>query len=70
MSKTTANVTVKIETEAGDMTAEFFTDLAPGHVENFVKLAREGFYDGTRFHRVIPGFMIQGAHVSLYITPQ
>jgi peptidyl-prolyl cis-trans isomerase B (cyclophilin B) len=53
-------VTVKIETEAGDMTAEFFTDLAPGHVENFVKLAREGFYDGTRFHRVIPGFMIQG----------
>jgi peptidyl-prolyl cis-trans isomerase B (cyclophilin B) len=60
MSKTTANVTVKIETEAGDMTAEFFTDLAPGHVENFVKLAREGFYDGTRFHRVIPGFMIQG----------
>jgi peptidyl-prolyl cis-trans isomerase B (cyclophilin B) len=60
MPKTTANVTVKIETEAGDMTAEFFTDLAPGHVENFVKLAREGFYDGTRFHRVIPGFMIQG----------
>ena len=60
MPKTTANVTVKIETEAGDMTAEFFTDKAPGHVENFVKLAREGFYDGTRFHRIIPGFMIQG----------
>jgi peptidyl-prolyl cis-trans isomerase B (cyclophilin B) len=53
-------VRVRLETDAGDMTAEFFTDKAPGHVENFVKLAREGFYDGSRFHRVIPGFMIQG----------
>lgn len=53
-------VQVRLETSAGDMTLEFFTDKAPGHVENFVKLARQGFYDGTRFHRVIPGFMIQG----------
>ena len=60
MGTPNAAVKVRIETEAGDMTAEFFVDKAPRHVENFVKLAREGFYDGTRFHRVIPGFMIQG----------
>jgi len=47
-------------TDAGDITVEFLTDKAPKHVENFLKLAREGFYDGTRFHRIIPGFMIQG----------
>ena len=51
---------VVIETDAGTMRAEFFCDRAPHHVDNFVKLARKGFYDGTRFHRVIPGFMIQG----------
>ncbi|MBX7057704.1 MAG: peptidylprolyl isomerase [Leptospirales bacterium] len=49
-----------ISTPHGDITIRFFPDLAPGHVENFKKLAREGFYDGTIFHRVIPGFMIQG----------
>lgn len=49
-----------IETKYGDIEIKFFPDLAPGHVNNFVKLAREGFYDGTIFHRVIPGFMIQG----------
>lgn len=42
------------------MVLEFWPDVAPGHVENFKKLAREGFYDGTCFHRVIKGFMIQG----------
>ena len=36
------------------------SDKAPGHVKNFLDLARKGFYDGTTFHRVIPGFMIQG----------
>jgi peptidyl-prolyl cis-trans isomerase B (cyclophilin B) len=56
----TSNTRARIETEAGNMTVEFFTDKAPGHVENFLKLARDGFYDGTRFHRVIEGFMIQG----------
>lgn len=42
------------------MTLELLADVAPNHVANFVKLSRDGFYDGTRFHRVIAGFMIQG----------
>ena len=49
-----------IETRFGEMEIEFLPDKAPRHVENFVSLARKGFYDGTTFHRVIPGFMIQG----------
>jgi peptidyl-prolyl cis-trans isomerase B (cyclophilin B) len=46
--------------DGGEIRLRFFPDVAPGHVENFKKLARQGFYDGTTFHRVIPGFMIQG----------
>jgi len=49
-----------IKTTEGEMVLEFWPDVAPGHVENFKKLARKGFYDGTCFHRVIKGFMIQG----------
>lgn len=49
-----------IETQFGELELEFFPDKAPGHVKNFVDLAKKGFYDGTTFHRVIPGFMIQG----------
>ncbi len=49
-----------IETSEGTMTAELFVTDAPQTVNNFVFLAREGFYDGVIFHRVIPGFMIQG----------
>ncbi|WP_173051497.1 peptidylprolyl isomerase [Nitrospira sp. KM1] len=49
-----------IKTKYGEMEIVFFPDKAPKHVENFVKLARSGFYNGTIFHRVIPGFMIQG----------
>jgi len=49
-----------IETSYGEITLELFPDVAPGHVESFLKLAGEGFYDGTTFHRVIPDFMIQG----------
>ena len=49
-----------IETNLGTIVIQLFHDVAPGHVENFVKLAQDGFYDGTTFHRVIPGFMIQG----------
>ena len=54
------NTLVTLQTEAGDITIKFFYDKAPRHVENFVDLAASGFYDGTFFHRVIPGFMIQG----------
>lgn len=53
-------VTATLQTTAGSMTFEFFEDKCPGHVENFIKLAEDGFYDGTKFHRVIAGFMIQG----------
>ena len=49
-----------IKTRFGEMEMKFFPDLAPKHVENFIKLAKSGFYNGTIFHRVIPGFMIQG----------
>jgi peptidyl-prolyl cis-trans isomerase B (cyclophilin B) len=49
-----------LKTPLGEMEIEFFPDKAPRHVKNFLDLARKGFYDGTTFHRVIPGFMIQG----------
>jgi peptidyl-prolyl cis-trans isomerase B (cyclophilin B) len=49
-----------IKTRFGEMEMKFHPDLAPKHVENFIKLAKSGFYNGTIFHRVIPGFMIQG----------
>lgn len=49
-----------IETKFGNITLKFFPDVAPGHAKNFIDLAKKGFYDGTTFHRVIPGFMIQG----------
>lgn len=55
-----SNAKATIETSEGSMTLEFFPDKAPGHVKNFIELAQKGFYDGTVFHRVIPGFMIQG----------
>jgi len=49
-----------IKTKFGDIEIKFYQDVAPRHVENFIKLAKSGFYNGTIFHRVIPGFMIQG----------
>ena len=49
-----------IKTKFGDMEIVFFPDKAPNHVQNFIKLAKSGYYNGTIFHRVIPGFMIQG----------
>jgi len=49
-----------IKTRFGTMTARFFPEIAPIHVKNFLTLAEKGFYNGTTFHRVIPGFMIQG----------
>ena len=49
-----------LKTSYGEMTISFWSDVAPATVENFKKLAREGFYDGTAFHRIIKGFMVQG----------
>lgn len=56
----TAKEVAVIKTTAGEMVIEFWPDVAPNTVENFKKLAKKGFYDGTCFHRVIKGFMIQG----------
>ena len=53
-------VTAVIETVHGTIKLELFEDKAPGHVKNLKDLAGKGFYDGTTFHRIIPGFMIQG----------
>lgn len=52
--------TATIETSKGTITVELWDDVAPKHAENFQKLAKSGFYDGVVFHRIIPGFMIQG----------
>ena len=54
------NPKVVISTRFGNITIQFYTDVAPRHVDNFLNLAKIGFYNGTRFHRVIPGFIIQG----------
>ena len=53
-----------METSQGDISIEFYADIAPITVNNFVYLARDGYYDGVIFHRVIPGFMIQGGDPS------
>ena len=50
----------EVKTSKGDIHIRFFPDVAPNHVKNFIDLAQKGFYNGTKFHRVIPGFMIQG----------
>lgn len=55
-----ANPTVTIETNHGTIEAEMYMDQAPETAGNFIKLAKDGFYDGVIFHRVIEGFMIQG----------
>lgn len=54
------NKVVELHTSAGQIDIRFFPDVAPNHVKNFIDLAQKGFYNGTKFHRVIPGFMIQG----------
>lgn len=54
------NEVAVIKTSSGDMVVEFWPDVAPKTVENFKTLARKGFYDGTAFHRIVKGFMIQG----------
>ena len=55
-----SNEVVVIETALGNIEFEFLEDKAPGHVKNFKDLANDEFYNGTIFHRVIPGFMVQG----------
>jgi len=55
-----ANEVAVISTTEGDMVVKFWPDVAPNTVENFKKLAKEGFYDGTAFHLIVKGFMIQG----------
>jgi peptidyl-prolyl cis-trans isomerase B (cyclophilin B) len=49
-----------IRTNLGDITLKFFPEVAPNHVNNFIELAKKGFYNGTIFHRVVPKFVIQG----------
>src|SRR5919106_1992195 len=55
-----SNEVAVIKTSEGEMVVQFWTDAAPKTIENFKKLAREGFYDGTVFHRIVKGFVIQG----------
>lgn len=52
--------TVELDTSKGPIRLQFFPDLAPGHVKNFLGLAKIGYYNGLKFHRIIRGFMIQG----------
>ncbi len=54
------NMVATVETKSGNFVIEFFPDVAPSHVNNFITLSKDGYYDGTVFHRVINGFMIQG----------
>src|SRR2546422_7520481 len=56
----TSNEVAVIKTSEGEMVVQFWTDAAPNTIDNFKKLARSGFYDGTIFHRIVKGFMIQG----------
>jgi peptidyl-prolyl cis-trans isomerase B (cyclophilin B) len=59
-SVNTSNEVAAIKTSEGEMLVQFWTDAAPNTIENFKKLARQGFYNGTTFHRIVKGFMIQG----------
>ena len=59
-SMNTSNEVAVIKTSEGEMVVQFWADAAPSTIENFKKLARSGFYDGTIFHRIVKGFMIQG----------
>ena len=56
----TSNEVAVIKTSEGEMVVQFWTDAAPNTIENFKKLAKQGFYNGTIFHRIVRGFMIQG----------
>ena len=58
--QTMEQTTATIETKFGEISLKFFPDVAPNHVNSFIDLANDGFYDGTTFHRIVPGFVIQG----------
>lgn len=59
--QTRVNIAIQVENDSwGEIQLKFYPALAPNHVKNLVSLAQDKFYDGTTFHRVIPGFMIQG----------
>src|SRR5690242_13178524 len=61
---------VKLHTSMGDITIELFPDKAPRTVANFLQYVKDGFYDGTVFHRVIPGFLVQGGLYTRQLTPR
>src|SRR3954454_5944577 len=63
-----ANPRVALETSKGKIVLELYPDKAPKSVENFLQYVRSGFYDGVIFHRVIPGFMIQGGACTADMT--
>ena len=58
--QTMEQTTAIIETKFGEINLKFFPEVAPNHVKSFIDLANDGFYDGTTFHRIVPGFVIQG----------
>ncbi len=60
--------TVKLETDLGEITVNLFSEQAPATVENFLTYVDDGFYNGTIFHRVIPGFMVQGGGLTFDFT--
>ena len=64
------NKVAELHTTAGEIDIRFFPDVAPKHVKNFIDLAEKGFYNGTKFHRVIPGFMIQGGDPNTKSGPE
>ena len=63
------DLVVVFETSAGEIVIDLFYDDAPNHAENFMALADSGFYNETFFHRIIPGFMIQGGDPNTFKTP-
>ncbi len=64
-----ATIRAIIDTDRGAITVEFFPDKAPAHVRNFLRLASLGIYEGTAFHRVVPGFVIQGGYMGSRTSP-
>jgi len=64
------NKVAELHTSAGEIDIRFFPDVAPNHVKNFIDLAEKGFYNGTKFHRIIPGFMDKLAGNGVHLPPQ